>query len=189
MLCSKLHQLSYTKSFLWLRLLNLMLTENLMPGKSLGNRSNLPMLFHSPRTQGNFALECGNISFLDIRVWGETQMKIIREGSKGPHWSPKISTQSGLGKCSSCQSWYLLQGWEFGGIEKKKKERESRNLYLCPLCDSKVDLWLTSVERKSKEPGPQEKIEVVFSSLSPYFLLYIVQTSHCIGEETEDYSG
>lgn len=64
-------------------------------------------------------------------------MKIIGEGSRGPHRSPKMTAKSGLGKCSSCQSWYLLQGWEFGGIEKKKKERESTNL--CPLCDSKVD--------------------------------------------------
>ena len=119
-------------------------------------------------------------------------MNIIGEGSRGPHRSPKITAKSVLGKCSSYQSWHLLQGWEFGGIEgekKRERERENRNLFLYPLCDSKVDPWLTSVERKSKEPGPQEKIEVVFSSLSPYFLLYIVQTSHGIDEETEDYSG
>ena len=79
--------------------------------------------------------------------------------------------------------------WNRGGKKERERERENRNLFLYPLCDSKVDPWLTSVERKSKEPGPQEKIEVVFSSLSPYFLLYIVQTSHGIDEETEDYSG
>lgn len=60
-------------------------------------------------------------------------MKIIREGSRRPHWSPKVAAKSGLGKCSSCQSWYLLQGWEFGGIEKKKK-REKVETYAYVPC-------------------------------------------------------
>ena len=61
-------------------------------------------------------------------------MKIIREGSRRPHWSPKVAAKSGLGKCSSCQSWYLLQGWDFGGIEKKKKEREKVETYAYVPC-------------------------------------------------------
>ena len=52
-------------------------------------------------------------------------MNIIGEGSRGPHRSPKITAKSVLGKCSSYQSWHLLQGWDFGGIEgEKKRERE-----------------------------------------------------------------
>ena len=58
-------------------------------------------------------------------------MKIIGEGSRGPHRSPKITAKSGLGKCSSCQSWYLLQGWEFGGIEKKKKREKVQTYVPC----------------------------------------------------------
>lgn len=58
-------------------------------------------------------------------------MKIIGEGSRGPHRSPKMTAKSGLGKCSSCQSWYLLQGWEFGGIEKKKKREKVQTYVPC----------------------------------------------------------
>lgn len=99
--------------------------------------------------------------------------------------SLEIAAKGDLGKCSSRQSWYVLQRWEFGRIET----RVETYAYVPCLTLKLIYNWHLWEGRQRTSSFLDHFEKTLRWSSVPSSLLCIVQLSYCIEEETKDQSG